>query len=71
MSIQFGTLQRNGELTDVETLTDKKIDTCPNVIFLPSHYHDGTCDCFKADATHMKEWGYTWNNSTKQWGSEQ
>jgi hypothetical protein len=65
----FGTLNKEtGQVEDVKQLDNKTIDVCPNIIFLPEHYHNGSCDCFKADATHMKDWGYTWNDSTKQWG---
>jgi hypothetical protein len=70
MTITFGTLNpQTGELTDVKQLDNRTIDVCPNVIFDSDHYHDGYCDCFVEEATHMKEWGYTWNNSTKQWGA--
>lgn len=70
MSIKFGTLELvNGKavVTNEKTLNQSTINTCPNVIFVPDHYHNETCDCFDKENVLMKEWGYEWDDDKKHW----
>jgi hypothetical protein len=68
--IQFGTLElQNGKavVTNERQLSSTTIDSCPNVIFVPDHYHDGTCDCFDKSNAEMKELGYRWDEKKGHW----
>ena len=48
--ITFGTLNRNGTLTNVRVLKYANIMKCPRSIMVPKHYKEnGTCLCFDAD----------------------
>lgn len=70
MSIKFGTLKiENGKAveTEIKIMNQSTIAACPNVIFDPKHYHDGTCDCFDETKSHMKKLGYKWNKKTNHW----
>lgn len=60
--IQFGTIQKDGTLTDIRTLKQAVIGSCPFYIFMPEHYReDGTCKCSNAGHRRMmiKEWEYS------------
>lgn len=60
--IQFGTLQRDGTLTNKRTLKQSAIANCPFYIFAPEHYRDdGTCKCSNAEHRKMmiREWEYS------------
>ena len=59
--IKYGTLQRDGTLTNVRFLNQSSIAKCPFYIFDITHYReDGTCKC--NDPEHqkfmIKNWGY-------------
>lgn len=59
--ITFGTLQPDGQLTNVRQIKQADIGACPHVIFIPSHYRpDGTCKCDDAEerAMMIREWEY-------------
>ena len=59
--IQFGTLRKDGTLTNTRTLKQNTIGNCPFYTLLPEHYRDdGTCKCSNAEHRKLmiKEWGY-------------
>ena len=61
-SITFGTLQKNGVLTNVKEVKQSVFAGCPFTIFLPSHYReDGTCKCSNKEHRKLmiREWEYT------------
>lgn len=60
--IQYGTLNKDGALTNARTMKQSTIGNCPFYIFLPDHYReDGTCKCSNAKHRKMmiKEWDYS------------
>ena len=60
--IKFGTLQSDGQVTNVCTIKQADIMACPHSIMVPSHYRpDGSCKCDDATerAMMIKEWGYS------------
>ena len=60
--VQFGTLQKDGTLTNVRTITQSSILKCPHCIMVLSHYReDGSCKCNDPEEQKMmiKEWGYS------------
>lgn len=67
--IQFGTLQKDGTLTNVRGIKQSDIGRCPHVIMVASHYReDGTCKCDdpKEQAMMIKEWGYAKKDFAQQ-----
>ena len=59
--IKFGTLQTNGELTNIRYIKQSDIGKCKFFILDPKHYReDGSCKCDDAEHRKMmiKEWGY-------------
>jgi hypothetical protein len=61
-TIEFGTLQRDGTLTDVRLIKQSDIRKCPHFILVASHYRpDGSCKCDDAGEREMmiREWEYT------------
>lgn len=66
-SITFGTLQPNGEVTNVRQLKQSKVASCPHFIFDPSHYTTNGCRCTDKTAKEMRQWGYKWSVSKQQW----
>lgn len=70
-TVEFGTLQKNGTLTNIRHIPNTSILTCPHVILVPSHYRpDNTCRC--NDPTHheMIPWGYRWSPTSLLWESK-
>jgi hypothetical protein len=68
MSVQFGTLQPNGEVTEKQEVSYASINNCSHMIFDPIHYRDdGTCKCDDSEETIMVEWGYTWDDELGRW----
>jgi hypothetical protein len=62
MSITFGTLNRDGSLSNVRELTREAIGACPHVILVGDHYReDGSCRCNDPveQARMIREWGYS------------
>lgn len=60
-TITFGTLQKDGTMTNVKVIKQSQIMKCPHCIMDISHYRDdGTCKCDdpKEQAMMIKEWGY-------------
>lgn len=60
-NIQFGTLQKDGTVTNIRMLSQSSIGNCPFKIFVPSHYREnGTCKCSNKEHRKMmiKEWEY-------------
>ena len=60
--IQFGTLQKDGSVSNVRMIKQSDIGKCPHLILMPDHYRaDGTCKCNdpKEQAMMIREWGYT------------
>lgn len=60
--VEFGTLQPNGQLTNVRTIKHADIKACPFFILVPDHYEpSGKCKCHDADerARMIREWEYT------------
>ena len=60
----FGTIQEDGNLTNVREVDQAIFAKCPFTIFLPEHYDttDGTpCLCYDGEYRKMmvKAWGYT------------
>jgi hypothetical protein len=52
----------------VVVLKQADIMKCPFVIMMPEHYlMDGSCRCTDENHLKMREWGYTWNPTTKRW----
>lgn len=48
--ITFGTLDRDGTVTNVRFIKQSDIQKCPLFILVPEHYKaDGTCLCFDLD----------------------
>jgi len=48
--IEFGTLNRDGSISNIRALTRSQIAACPHFIMDPGHYkEDGTCLCFDKD----------------------
>jgi hypothetical protein len=48
--ITFGTLNRDGKLTNVRVIKQSQVMNCPRFILVPEHYKkNGTCLCFDAD----------------------
>ncbi len=63
--IKFGTLQKDGSLTNVRTMKQSNIGKCPFYILAIDHYRDdGSCKCSNAGHRQMmlREWGYTKND---------
>lgn len=61
--IQFGTLHRDGTVTDKRTIKHSSIFACPHFIMVPEHYReDGTCRCDDPDHHEMQGWGYVWKD---------
>ena len=57
----FGTLQKDGTLTNVREIPQSTFANCPFFIMVPEHYReDGTCKCNDPEYRKMmmKEWGY-------------
>ena len=45
--VEFGTLNRDGTVTNVRIIKQSDIRKCPSFIMVPEHYKaDGTCLCF-------------------------
>ena len=45
--VEFGTLNRDGTVTNVRFIKQSDIRKCPSFIMVPEHYKaDGTCLCF-------------------------
>lgn len=60
-TVQFGTLETDGNVTNVRVLRSSDLRACPHFILVPEHYRDdGSCRCNDPEATVMKEWGYVW-----------
>ena len=60
--ITFGTLQKDGTLTNIEIISQSILKGCPFTIFDPSHYReDGSCKCSNKKHRKMmiKHWDYT------------
>jgi hypothetical protein len=60
-TIQFGTLQVNGELTNVRNIAQASVKACPFCILIAEHYReDGSCKCndLVEQKKMIKEWGY-------------
>lgn len=60
--ITFGTLQPDGQMTNVRLIKQADIVACPHYIMVPTHYRpDGSCKCDDADerAMMIREWGYS------------
>lgn len=60
--VTFGTLNPDGELTNVRMIKQSAMLECPWFIMMAMHYRaDGSCRC--NDSTHfeMQEWGYIWD----------
>ena len=65
--VHFGTLQRDGSVTNARTIRQSDIARCPHVILVASHYReDGSCRCDDPDAP-MREAGYRWNLEARRW----
>ena len=48
--VEFGTLNRDGTVTNVRIIKQSDIRKCPSFIMVPEHYKaDGTCLCFDPD----------------------
>ena len=63
MSIEFGTLNKDGVYTKTKTLQADVIRNCPHYIFDILHYHeDGSCRCNDEDHKEMITWGYEWKS---------
>lgn len=59
--VTFGTLQRDGTLTNVKRIKQSTFGNCPFTIFMPNHYReDGSCKCSNTEHRKMmiKKWGY-------------
>jgi hypothetical protein len=57
----FGTLQRDGTLTNIRMIKQSTFRNCPFFIMMPEHYReDGSCKCSNAEhrAMMIKEWEY-------------
>lgn len=66
--VQFGTLQANGQVTDVRTIKQSDIMRCPHFILAPEHFRDdGSCKCNEPDDPDMAAWGYTWDAGKGRW----
>lgn len=64
-TIQYGTLHKDGTVTNTRTLKQSSIGNCTFYIFDPDHYRpDGTCKCSNAEHRKMmiKEWDYSKRN---------
>ena len=60
--VMFGTLNPNGEVTNVRKIKQLMFHNCPFFIMIPEHYReDGSCKCNDPEHRKMmkKEWGYT------------
>jgi len=53
--VEFGTLNRDGTVTNVRIIKQSDIMKCPLCIMVPEHYKaDGTCLCFdKAEQSRI------------------
>lgn len=59
--ITFGTLQADGNLTNITRMEKSVFANCPFTIFIPEHYEtNGSCKCHDPiyRKTVMKAWGY-------------
>jgi hypothetical protein len=64
----FGTLNKDGTLSDVRVIQSSAIAKCPHCIFVPRHYReDGTCKCDDPNDLDMKSWGYHWSKKLRRW----
>ena len=61
-TIEFGTLNPDGNLTNVRHIKQSDVGKCQFFILDPNHYReDGSCKCDDAEHRKMmiKKWGYT------------
>jgi len=66
--ITFGTLNPDGQLSNVRLIKQSDIAACPHCIIVASHYRaDGSCKCNDPDEKIMKEWGYRWSKAKGIW----
>lgn len=59
--VTFGTLGKDGELSNVRLIKQSDIGRCPFVIFAPEHYRgNGSCKCTNAEHRKymVKRWEY-------------
>ena len=60
--VTFGTLNKNGSLSNVKQVKQSMFGNCPFFIMDMSHYReDGSCKCNDPEHRKMmkKKWGYT------------
>jgi len=60
--IKFGTLNANGQLSDVREIKQSDIGRCKFMVLVLDHYRDnGSCKCSNKKHREMmiKEWGYS------------
>lgn len=65
---RFSKLHPDGTETDVRYIEQSTMLKCPHCIMVPEHYrNDGSCKCNDPTEFVMREWGYEWDKSKKQW----
>ena len=59
--VMFGTMNADGQLTNIRYIRQADIVACEHSIFMASHYRrDGSCRCDEPveRAMMIREWGY-------------
>lgn len=64
MSFIFSTINEDGTITDVRTISRESMLACPHFIMVADHYReDETCRCDDPTHKEMIEWEYKWEGS--------